>query len=78
LAAAIFMSEANLSIAQAISSVAGFDLDLDMETGPDQGASFGSGIVLTEPPFNLKPKDTKCFAKLGGLAELSERSFSEF
>jgi hypothetical protein len=43
-------------ITEHVPGFAGFVPNLDMETGPDQRAGFGSGIVLTEPPFNLQSK----------------------
>jgi SAM-dependent methyltransferase len=33
-----------------------FTANLDKDTGADHRVNFGSGLVLTEPPFNLKAK----------------------
>ena len=57
-------------ITEHVPGFAGFVPNLDMETGPDQRGSFGSGIVLTEPPFNLKSKrdDVLCeVQEFGGI-----------
>jgi hypothetical protein len=57
-------------ITEHVPGFAGFVPNLDMQTGPDQRASFGSGVVLTEPPFNLKSKrdDVLCEVReFGGI-----------
>jgi hypothetical protein len=56
-------------ITEHVPGFAGFVPNLDKETGPDNRLSFGSGIVLTEPPFNLKRKrdDVVCEVWDGGI-----------
>ena len=43
-------------ITEHVPGFAGFVPNLDMETGADDRPCFGSGLVLTEPPFCLKSK----------------------
>jgi len=57
-------------ITEHVPGFAGFVPNLDKETGPDDRVSFGSGIVLTEPPFSLKWKshDVLCeVQEFGGI-----------
>ena len=44
--------------------------NLDQEAGPEDRTSIGSGLVLTEPPFNLQPKSSHILCEVpefGGL-----------
>jgi hypothetical protein len=43
-------------ITEHIPGIADFVPNQDIDTGPDDRTVFGSGIILTEPPFSLKPK----------------------
>jgi hypothetical protein len=42
----------------------GFKPNIDKETGADHRVSFGSGLVLTDPPFNLTAKSSKILCEV--------------
>ncbi len=44
----------------------GFVANLDKPTGADHRARFGSGLVLTEPPFNLKAAASSVICEVEG------------
>jgi SAM-dependent methyltransferase len=41
-----------------------FAPNLDKLTGPDHRVNFGSGVILTEPPFNLKAESSKVLCEV--------------
>jgi SAM-dependent methyltransferase len=57
-----------LILTEHLPAVKDFEHNLDKPAGPDIRASIASGIVLTSPPFNLKPKSERelCQADAAG------------
>jgi SAM-dependent methyltransferase len=52
-------------ITEHIPGLADFTPNVDKETGADHRVAYGSGIVLTEPPFNLKAKNSYILCEAG-------------
>ncbi|CCE01285.1 conserved hypothetical protein [Bradyrhizobium sp. STM 3809] len=59
-------------ITEHIPGFSGFIPNLDKAAGPDHRVNFGSGLVLTEPPFNLKADNVRILCEVnefGGIIQ---------
>jgi hypothetical protein len=55
-----------------------FEHNLDKPAGPDIRTAIGSGIVLTSPPFNLKPKSERKLCQIGVAGDIVRTTLYRF
>jgi SAM-dependent methyltransferase len=54
----------HLVLTEHLPKTGSFKPNIDKRTGPDIRLGFNSGVVLTEAPFNLKPREETCLCEV--------------